>query len=178
MFDNFFLCWAAFLHNLGTANIYIPAELEAWILKTPWRSWPCQGEGISFWQRSSARVFCLGGGILHLASPKMALLPTERHRKPPYLNASICGAFQGRFFVTSPIWKLIPINRSCLYQKIAPANTDSWGSVLKITHKVFNLVFHTGWKSSLQRKGTCVLYQVREQRLWPWTLKMMERNMG
>lgn len=84
-----------------------------------------------------------------------ALLPTERHRKPSYLNASICRAFQGRFFVTLPIWKLILINLSSLYQKIATANIDSRDSIFKMAHKVFNLVFHTGWKTSLQRKGTC-----------------------
>lgn len=54
MFDSSFLWWTAFLQDLGTANIYIHAELEACE-----SSEPCGGAGsalrgyedISFWQQ-------------------------------------------------------------------------------------------------------------------------------
>lgn len=63
MFDSFFLCWAAFLQNLGTANIYIPAELEAWVLWAPRRSWPCWGRGVVFPSDSDVQLGCFVWGV-------------------------------------------------------------------------------------------------------------------
>lgn len=89
--------------------------------------------------------FRVGGGILRLASVTIPGVRSYYCTESVHSSSSsVCRAFWGRFLVPLPIWKLIPINLSLLTNRKNPANTDACGTMLKMPHEVFNLVFHAG----------------------------------
>lgn len=113
---------------------------------------------------------------MHLASVKISGLRCYSCTESVHSsNGSIRRAFQGRFLVPLPIWKLIPINQSFLTNRKYPANTDIY---LKCQMKYLTLFFTPARKPECTERVFMVLYRVIAERMRCSPLGMVERNVG